>query len=164
MVRELLQLGNPSLYEVSEPVTEADLDNIQDWVTDLHDTLQVHCSSRRAPRAIAAPQIGIPKRLFYLYQDHPCVFVNPTLHFPDSEKYMMLDDCLSFPGLIVKVERHRRVIIDYYDRELHPQSLDLTDELAELVQHECDHLNGILATMRAVDSRSFYLAQIQRNY
>ena len=74
----------------------------------------------------------------------------------------LLDDCMSFPGLMVRVERYRHAVITYLDENLKPQSMELAGDYAELLQHEYDHLDGILATMRAVDNQSFFLGQMKR--
>ena len=162
MIREILKLGNPALYEISEPVTEADLPLLPGWVEDLHDTLMDYRRTYGAGRAVAAPQIGIKKRLLYMFIDKPTVFVNPDMQFPDEETYELLDDCMSFPGLMVKVRRHRRAVIRYTDMEGKPCQMQLEGDLSELLQHEYDHLDGVLATMRAVDNKSLILWQMQR--
>ena len=102
MIREILKLGDPQLYEVSEPVTAGDLPLVGGWVEDLHDTLMEYRRVYGAGRAVAAPQIGIRKRLLYMYLDKPYVFINPVMVFPDEEMYELLDDCMSFPGLMVR--------------------------------------------------------------
>lgn len=162
MIREILKLGDPQLYEVSEPVTEADLPLLPGWVKDLHDTLMDYRRTYGAGRAVAAPQIGIKKRLLYMFIDKATVFINPEMRFPDEETYELLDDCMSFPGLMVKVRRHKRAVIRYTDMEGQPCEMHLEGDLAELLQHEYDHLDGILATMRAVDNKSLILGQMQR--
>ena len=68
--------------------------------------------------------------------------------------------CL-FRGLIVKVERYRRAEISYCDKYFNPQKMHLEGDLSELLQHEYDHLDGILATMRAIDNKSLYLEQMK---
>lgn len=110
-----------------------------------------------AGRAIAAPQIGIEKRILYMNIDKPTLIVNPTLTFPNSEKIQVMDDCMSFPNLIVKVERYKNCILNYKDRNFNDCKMILKDDLSELIQHEYDHLDGILATMRGIDNKSFYL-------
>lgn len=163
MIREILKLGDPKLYEVSPPVTEEDRPSLPGWVEDLHDTLMEYRRVHGAGRAIAAPQIGVRRRLLYMYTDKPYVFVNPSLSFPDDEKYTLLDDCMSFPGLLVRVERYKRAVISYTDGSGRPQEMALEGDLSELLQHEYDHLDGILATMRAVDNKSFYLMEMKRD-
>lgn len=164
MIKELLKLGNPQLYEVSSPITEADMEYVSEWVADLHDTLMEYRRIYGAGRAVAAPQIGIQKRLLYMYLDKAYVFINPVMEFPDDEMYELLDDCMSFPGLIVKVSRHRRAVIKYFDLEMNPQVMELEGDLSELLQHEYDHLDGILATMRAIDNKSFFMEQMKRDF
>ena len=164
MIKELLKLGNPKLYEISSLITEEDLQDVPTWVADLHDTLMEYRRVYGAGRAVAAPQIGIQKRLLYMYLDKAYVFINPVMEFPDDEMYELLDDCMSFPGLIVKVRRHRRAVIRYFDLDMKPQVMELEGDLSELLQHEYDHLDGILATMRAVDHKSFYMEQMKRDF
>lgn len=162
MIREVLKLGDERLYEISEPVAQGELALLPGWVADLHDTLMEYRRVYGAGRAVAAPQIGIKKRLLYMYTDRPFVFINPSLSFPDGETYELLDDCMSFPGLLVRVRRHRRAVLRYTDTDGEARELRLEGDLSELLQHEYDHLDGILATMRAVDGKSFYLGQIKR--
>ena len=164
MIREILKLGDPQLYEVSEPVTAGDLPLVGGWVEDLHDTLMEYRRVYGAGRAVAAPQIGIRKRLLYMYLDKPYVFINPVMVFPDEEMYELLDDCMSFPGLMVKVRRYRRAVIRYEDLQGERREMALEGDLSELLQHEYDHLDGILATMRAVDDRSLIMAQMKRDF
>ena len=64
---------------------------------------------------------------------------------------------MSFPGLIVKVECYKSADIAYLDADFHQQQLHLEGDYSELLQHECDHLDGILATMRAVDNKSLIM-------
>lgn len=163
MIQEILLLGNPKLYEVSGEVTEQDWKDLPRWVEDLHDTLMEYRRTYGAGRAVAAPQIGIQKRLLYMYLDKPYVFVNPVLLFPDEETYELMDDCMSFPGLMVKVRRHKRAVIRYRDEHNQPGEMALEGDLSELLQHEYDHLDGILATMRAVDDRSLFYELRKRN-
>ena len=163
MIQEILLLGNPKLYEVSGEVTEQDWKDLPRWVEDLHDTLMDYRKTYGAGRAVAAPQIGIQKRLLYMYLDRPYVFVNPVLTFPDEETYELLDDCMSFPGLMVKVRRHKRAILRYRDENDQPGEMALEGDLSELLQHEYDHLDGVLATMRAVDDKSLFYELRKRN-
>ena len=164
MIKDILTLGDPRLYDVSEPVAESEKDAVSGWVTDLHDTLMAYREKYGAGRAVAAPQIGVFKRLLYAYMDRPYVFINPVLTFPDDETYVLLDDCMSFPGLMVRVERHHRADIAYLDENFVPRKLHLEGDFSELIQHEYDHLDGILATMRAVDNKSFILGQMKRDF
>ena len=108
-------------------------------------------------RAIAAPQIGVKKRVIFRLLDTETLFINPVLEFPDEELYEVMDDCMSFPGLLVKVLRHRRAVIRYKDEDWNDRELHLEGDMSELLQHEYDHLDGILAVMRAKDHKSFVM-------
>ena len=157
MKKEILLLGNPELYKVSKNVKKDELTNIKDIVNNLHDTLIDFRNKYGAGRAIAAPQIGVKKRLIYMFIDEPTVFINPKLNFPDEEVMEVMDDCMSFPNLFVKVRRYQRAIIKYKDLNWMDQEMKLEGDLSELLQHEYDHLDGILATMRARDNKSFFI-------
>lgn len=152
MKKEILLLGNEELYEVSAPVEE--YENISDIINDLHDTLMAFREKYHAGRAIAAPQIGVKKRMIYMFIDKPTVFINPVIEFPDEKLMEVLDDCMSFPSLYVRVKRHKRCTIKYFDENWNRCELHLEGDLSELLQHEYDHLDGILATMRAIDNKS----------
>ena len=160
--REILQLGNPQLYMVSERVTTSDLDLLPEIIKDLHDTMMEFRRQYGVGRAIAAPQIGIKKRIIYMHIDRPLVFLNPVLKDLSEEMIEVWDDCMCFPDLLVKVKRHRSCTIEYTDQKWVPQVMKLADDLSELLQHEYDHLDGILAVSRAIDGQSFaYRDQIQ---
>lgn len=160
MKREILLLGNEQLYQISEPVKPDEIETLKSVVQDLHDTLMNFREKYHAGRAIAAPQIGVKKRLLYMFIDKPVVFINPVLEFPDNEMMEILDDCMSFPNLLVKVMRHKRCRIKYLDMDWKEQVMSLEGDLSELLQHEFDHLDGILATMRAIDNKSFVIKNV----
>lgn len=160
MKREILLLGNEELYQISEPVKPDEIETLKSVVQDLHDTLMNFREKYHAGRAIAAPQIGVKKRLLYMFIDKPVVFINPVLEFPDNEMMEILDDCMSFPNLLVKVMRHKRCRIKYLDMDWKEQVMSLEGDLSELLQHEFDHLDGILATMRAIDNKSFVIKNV----
>lgn len=156
-VREILLLGNPRLYEICLPVAPEELAGLASTVEDLHDTLMDFRARHGTGRAIAAPQIGVAKRLIYMDIDEPVVFVNPVIDVKSAETFELWDDCMSFPDLLVKVRRHRSCRVLYRDLDWNEHSLILSDSPAELLQHEDDHLNGVLAVARAVDFRAFSL-------
>ena len=104
-------------------------------------------------------QIGVKKRVIYRHLDTPVLFINPRLEFPDEEEMDVMDDCMSFPDLLVRVRRHKRCVIHYRDGQWKECSLALEGDMAELIQHEYDHLDGILATMRAIDDRAFVMKE-----
>ncbi len=154
-VKEVLLLGNPRLYNVSDEIAQDELEGLKPVVRDLHDTLMDFRSSYDAGRAIAAPQIGVMKRLIYMYIDEPVVFINPAITNKSSEMMEVWDDCLCFPDLLVKVPRHKICRIEYRDMKWKESHMDLDGNLSELLQHEYDHLDGILAVSRAIDGKSF---------
>lgn len=154
-LEDLLLLGNPLLYEVCEPVLPSEMPLVAGWVADLHNVMQEIRAKYNFGRAIAAPQLGIMKRLIYMNIDKPVVFINPEFTYLSNEVFEIWDNCMSFPNLLVKVKRHKILTIKYLDENWQNQEWTMQDDLAELLQHEYDHLNGILCTMRAVDEKSF---------
>ena len=156
-VKNILLLGDPKLYEVCSPVIQNELDEVQKTVEDLHDTLMNFRKKYNAGRAIAAPQIGYMKKLIYMNIDKPVVFINPVIDILSAEMIELWDDCMSFPDILVKVKRHKKCHVTYRDMDWNYQSLNFEDSLSELIQHEVDHLNGILAVSRAIDGKSFAL-------
>ena len=150
-------LGHPKLYEVSEAVHRDEVESFEQVFQDLHDTLMDFRQKYGVGRAIAAPQIGVMKRIVYMYIDSPTVFLNPHIDQQSDEMLTLWDDCMCFPDLVVKVRRHISCRITYLDREWREQTMRLEDDLSELLQHECDHLDGVLATSRAIDAKSFAL-------
>ncbi|MHA2364854.1 MAG: peptide deformylase [Candidatus Hodarchaeales archaeon] len=155
VVKEILLLGNPRLYETSESVEEEELDTVKKVVNDLHDTLIDFRKKHKVGRAIAAPQINVKKRLVYMnINDKATVIINPRLENESKEMIEVWDDCMSFPDLQVKVLRHRRCHVFFRGLDWEETCLEVEDDLSELLQHEYDHLNGILAIQRAIDSKS----------
>ncbi len=154
-IREILLLGNPALYEPCEPIRREEVPSLDSTIRDLHDTLMAFRKEHGAGRAIAAPQIGVAKRVIYMNIKEPVIFINPVLEQKSQEMITLWDDCMSFPDLLVKVERHRRCRITYRDMEWKESTLPLEGDLSELLQHECDHLGGILAVSKAMDKYSF---------
>lgn len=154
-VREILKLGNPILYQKSDEVLMDEIEQVKVHIADLHDTLLDFRNRYNCGRAIAAPQIGVMKRLIYTYIDRPIVFINPTIDQYSTEQFEIWDDCMSFPDLLVKVLRFKSCRICYKDLSWNDQELFIENDLSELLQHEYDHLDGILAVQRAIDKFSF---------
>lgn len=152
---DLLLLGDPRLYEVCDPVLKTELPLVQGWIADMDHVIKEIRAKYSFGRAIAAPQLGVMKKIIYMNIDKPMVFINPEFSYLSDEMFEVWDDCMSFPNLLVKVKRHKTATINYLDENWQPQELTLKDDRSELLQHEYDHLNGILCTMRALDERSF---------
>jgi peptide deformylase len=153
----ILLLGNPALYEKSTPIKQEELETLPSVIDQLHETMMNFREQYKRGRAIAAPQIGVMKRLLYMHIDKPVVFINPTFTYKSPELIELWDDCMSFPDLLVKVRRHAQVTLTFKDMNWHDQEWKLTGDLSELLQHEYDHLDGILAVQRAIDNKSFAL-------
>jgi peptide deformylase len=156
-IREILLLGNPRLYEICEPILAEEIASLAPVVADMRDTMLEFRRRWHAGRAIAAPQIGVMKRLVYMEIDTPTPMLNPVLTNLSDERFELWDDCMSFPELFVRVSRHARCDITFRDLDWVEHTLHLEGDLAELLQHECDHLDGILAVSRALDGRSLAL-------
>ena len=156
-IRDILQLGNPKLYQKSEEVKKDELEFIMRVIDDMHDTIMDFRQRYNFGRAIAAPQIGVLKRVIYMHIGTSIPIINPRLVDMSEEMMEVWDNCMSFPDLMVKVKRHAKGKIIYRDPDWNEQDLVLGGDLAELLQHEYDHLDGILATQRAIDSKSFAL-------
>ena len=157
MEREILLLGNPQLYETSEDVKKEELEDLRPVFEDMFDCIKGIRRDYGFGRAIAAPQIGIKKRLICILTDKPYVIINPTLEFIGDEMMELMDDCMSFPKLLVRVRRYHHCILRYTDENWEKQEMRMDDDMSELIQHEYDHLDGILATMRAIDNKSFVM-------
>lgn len=163
MAKPILLLGNPALYEIAQPVTQQECTTLPPIIADMHEAMMNFRSQYHRGRAIAAPQIGYSKRILYMHIDKPVVFINPVFTFKSPEMMTLWDDCMSFPDLLVKVHRHMAVTIVFKDLEWLDHTWELTGDLSELLQHEYDHLDGILATQRAIDNTSFALYS-QKNF
>ncbi len=159
MERKILLLGDPRLYQVSEEVKKEELEDLRSVYEDMFDCIKGIRRDYGFGRAIAAPQIGVRKRMICILTDKPYVIINPSLEFLGDEKMELMDDCMSFPGLLVRVCRYRHCILRYRDENWEMQEMKMNDDMAELIQHEYDHLDGILATMRAVDHKSFVMKE-----
>lgn len=146
--RRILQLGDPLLREVSTPVT--DLSTAASVVADLRDTLHEFQRTHGFGRGISAIQIGVPQRIIYLEFTGICyALVNPEFDGRSAETFCLWDDCFSFPDLLVWLERHETVGLRYQDLNGAFLTLRANGALSELIQHEMDHLDGILAVDRA---------------
>lgn len=154
-IRDILLLGNPQLWQSSAAITDIHSADTQNLIRDLSETLANFRATNGFGRAIAAPQIGAQQRLIYTNVRGGIALLNPVIKTASQEMFELWDDCFSLPNLMVRVRRHARVTVAYTDEHGVSQQLELENDLSELLQHEIDHLDGILATDRAIDSRSF---------
>lgn len=158
-LKDILTLGDPRLYKISSPVLQSDVYSLKPTIEMLHNALMEFMAIYGAGRAVAAPQVGIPKRFIYINIDKPQVIINPELYDFSDEQIEVWDDCLCFPNLFVKVKRSKNVKLKFRDLNWDEHEWALEGNLSELIQHEYDHLDGILATQRAVDVESFKMTK-----
>ena len=151
----ILPLGDPRLYEISTPVEYSEVASLKLVINDLHDIILEFRSKYNAGRAVAAPQIGVMKRLICMNIDEPIAIINPSLSNLSDELFELWDDCMCFPNLLVRLKRHRSLTLTFRDEDWIEHIWNLENDLSELIQHEYDHLDGILATQRAIDDKSF---------
>ncbi len=157
-IRTVLQLGDPGLREITKRVENPNAPEVAAVVQDLADTLAYWRKMTGYGRAIAAPQIGEMVRVIFLQLPgaKPWPLVNPEIIRKSDEKVVVWDACLSFLTIFMQVERHREIVVRYQDLrgEWHEVEAGAERDLSELLQHEIDHLDGILAVDRIVDIRT----------
>lgn len=159
--RRVLKMGDPRLLAVAEPVTAFDTGELHDLVRDLWDTM-----AARNGAGLAAPQIGVGLRVVvFAMQFNPrypnadpvpeTVLVNPVLTPLDDEMESAWEGCLSVPGMRGLVPRHARLHYQGMDAGGAPFERTVDGFHARVVQHECDHLDGLLYPMRMDDLSNF---------
>ncbi|MDF1865182.1 MAG: peptide deformylase [Saprospiraceae bacterium] len=155
ILNKILPLGDNKLYETSHPVLKEELASLKTTIEDLHDIILAFRAKYNAGRAVASPQIGVMKRIICWNIDEPITMINPELSDLSEEMMEVWDDCMCFPNLLVKVKRHKSCTLRFFNEAWNLQTWHLVGDQSELIQHEYDHLNGILATQRAIDNKSF---------
>ena len=157
-LREILQLGNPLLRQKAAPVADPSDPAVRDLAQDLSDTLAHWRRETGYGRGIAAPQIGVLQRVIFLRLpgENAWPMINPEIVWQSAEKVVVWDACLSFLSIFMKVERARSIRVRYQDFAGMWREVEAGPEkdLAELLQHEIDHLDGILAVDRMVDVKT----------
>jgi peptide deformylase len=160
-VRPVLRMGDPRLLQRSGEVGAFDTPELHALLQDMQDTMQALNGA-----GLAAPQIGVPLRVVIFGMEHSprypdaepvpfTVLVNPELMPLDSEVEEGWEGCLSVPGMRGLVPRHARLRYRGYDQRGVPIDRSVAGFHARVVQHECDHLDGILYPMRIRDLRNF---------
>ena len=156
--RQILQLGDPVLWQKSGDVVDSHSAETRGIVRDLSDTLAEFREATGYGRGIAAPQIGLLKRLIFIRMQ-PAGFcgplINPEIAWSSETTIELWDDCFSFPDLMVRVSRAAQIRVDYRDDRGLKQTIEAEGDLSELLQHEIDHLDGILAVQRAISPQAF---------
>jgi len=157
-VKPIRLFGDPVLRTPAEPVVDFDAE-LRRLVSDLFDTM-LH-----APGAgLAAPQIGVGLRVFtwHLDEQEQGHLVNPVLSFPSDEEQDGPEGCLSIPGLSWDCRRRRQVVATGFSVHGEPVTVTGSDLLARCLQHETDHLDGVLFIDRLdQETRRQALAEIQ---
>jgi peptide deformylase len=149
-VRRIRQLGDPILRVRCERVQDPKSPAARLVADDLRDTLRMAKKRYKMGRAMAAPQIGAPVRIVFIETDKKrWVMINPEIIDVGPEDFTVWDDCFSFPNLLVRVNRAFAITLNYQDLKGKAQTASLSGPMAELLQHEIDHLDGILAVDRA---------------
>jgi peptide deformylase len=160
-VREILKMGDPRLLRVAEPVREFGTAEMKALIADMFDTM--HAANGAG---LAAPQIGVNLQLVIYgfkdnqrYPDAPpvpeTVLINPVLTPLSSEMDEQFEGCLSVPGLRGVVPRYTRLHYEGVDQDGNAIVRDCEGFHARVVQHEVDHLLGILYPMRITDFSRF---------
>ena len=147
-VRPLLLLGHPLLWTPAAPA-EPGSSEVLELIADLAATLADFRERKGFGRAIAAPQIGRLVRVVFMNVGEPRALLNPRITARSADEMELWDDCFSFPDLLVRVNRAMQVTLAYEDLKGRPHTLQCEGPMAELMQHEIDHLDGILAVDRA---------------
>ncbi len=168
-VRKVLQLGDPGLREVARRVEDPAGAKVKTLVKDLSDTLAYWRKKTGYGRGIAAPQIGSAMRVIFLRlpEEEPWPLVNPEITERSEGKIVVWDACLSFLSIFMQVERYRQITVRYQDVKGEWREVRAGEErnLSELLQHEIDHLDGILAVDRITDMRTLCTREeIEKRY
>lgn len=161
MIREILRMGDPRLLRQAEPVTQFDTPELDTLVADMFDTMHAVNGA-----GLAAPQIGVNLQLVIFgfqhnsrYPEAPqvpeTVLLNPVITFLDAEREEAWEGCLSVPGLRGVVPRFKRLHYSGFDHKGNAIEREAEGFHARVVQHECDHLLGILYPMRIEDFSRF---------
>jgi peptide deformylase len=164
-VRSVLKMGNPLLLQVARPVTAFDTAELDQLIADMFDTMAAESGA-----GLAAPQIGVSQRvvIFGVAKNHrypdaeevpTTVLINPVIEPLGPEVEEDWEGCLSVPGLRGRVPRHARVRYSGFDQRGQPIEREVSGFHARVVQHECDHLDGILYPRRIRDLRLFGFEQ-----
>jgi len=153
-VREVTQLGNPLLRQVSVPVEDPTTREIKAVVGDLQDTLAHWRATTTYGRGIAAPQIGALQRIVFLNVDRSWPLVNPKIVARSEDTVVVWDGCLSYLCVFFQVRRHRTITVQYQDLTGQDHKIEAEGDLSELLQHEIDHLDGVLAIDRMIDTKT----------
>ena len=160
-IRTVLKMGDPRLLEVSAVVEVIDADALEPLLADMWDTMEAENGA-----GLAAPQIGVMQRVvIFGFQANsryaeappipPTVLINPVITVLDETQEEGWEGCLSVPGLRGIVPRYREIRYQGFDQYGNQIEREVSGFHARVVQHECDHLDGVLYPQRIGDMRQF---------
>jgi peptide deformylase len=163
-IRKILKMGNPLLRNLSEDVTEDEVQTkeFKKLLRDMFETMK-HADGV----GLAAPQIGVLKKILVIgseedptrYKGAPLVpsqiIINPIIEPLTQEVDGYWEGCLSVPGMRGFVERANKIRLTWKDEKFNTLSEEISGFRAIVLQHECDHLNGILYVDRLKSSKLF---------
>ena len=166
MIRDILKMGDPRLTQVARPVTAFTTPELRVLIDDMFDTME-HANGA----GLAAPQIGVDLQVVIFgfdsnprYPDAPMVpktvLINPVLEPLSDEMEEGWEGCLSVPGLRGVVPRHARLKYSGFDPMGNRIERVADGFHARVVQHECDHLIGVLYPMRVKDFTRFGFTEV----
>jgi len=160
VVREILLVGNPLLREKSEYVTLFGSE-LQPALEDLRDTLTRYQEINGSGVGIAAPQLGYLKRVVRIQTpDCTSFLVNPEIVWRSDEIFDVWDTCFSFKEeFFVKIRRHRKIRVEYQDEKGQRHVKEFADGMSELLQHELDHLDGIMCSDHLEDPKDIAMRE-----
>jgi peptide deformylase len=157
-IRKIIKLGDPGLWKSCATVGKPRSQETKQIILDLKDTLTGFKKKNGFGRAIAAPQLGVLKRIIFFDFPNKNILgpmINPRIVWQSKGKIRLWDDCFSFPNLLVQVKRAKEIKVEYQSEDGEIHKITAKGDLSELLQHEIDHLDGILAIDRAIDGKSF---------
>jgi len=158
-IHRIRLLGDPILRTKCEAITKPRSTAVRVIMDDMRETLRDWQSRFGSGRAIAAPQIGAPVRMVYVEMDQPWPLINPEIVDIGNEDFEVWDDCFSFPNLLVRVSRAYRIRVRYQDLKGEWNEIEVEGDRAELLQHEIEHLDGVLAVDRPTGLDPFCLRE-----
>jgi peptide deformylase len=146
--RPVRLLGDPMLRSECEAIKQPRSAAVRLVADELKETLHEIRKSLGFGKGLAAPQIGAPVRIIYVEAEEPLTMVNPQVLDIGDKDFSVWDDCFSIPDLLVRVTRAYRIRIGFQNLQGERQKMEFEGELAALIQHEIDHLDGVLIVDR----------------
>jgi len=160
-IKEVLKMGHPILQSVALPITEFNTKELDGLIVDMLDTMEALDGA-----GLAAPQIGVSKRVVIFGIEHnprypdvkpiaTTILINPEIEIIDDNIEEAWEGCLSIPGMRGLVPRSISIIYSGFDQNGKKIEVNASDFHARVVQHEVDHLDGILYPERITNIKNF---------